>query len=54
MIGSGKTSTMGEKEAVPFSSREAATAFVAQFGGQIADYDSARTALAVEPAPDGG
>jgi copper chaperone NosL len=54
VIGSSKTSAMGEQEAVPFSSREAAAAFVAQFGGEIADYDAARKALAVEPAPDGG
>lgn len=48
VLGSSRTAAMGGKEAVPFSSREAAESFVTQYGGEIADFAAAKKALAVE------
>ena len=42
VIGSSKSAAMGGKEAVPFSSREAAAAFVTEFGGEIMDFAAAQ------------
>lgn len=53
VIGSSMTGSMGGQEAVPFSGREAAAAFVKEFGGEIVDFAAARKALAVEPTPGG-
>jgi len=50
VIGSGKAAAMGGAEAVPFSTEEAAKAFVAVFGGEVTDFDGAAKALAVEKA----
>jgi copper chaperone NosL len=48
VIGSSKTAAMGGQEAVPFSTSESAQAFVAQFGGNIVDFDAAARALSIE------
>ena len=53
VIGSSKTAAMGGQEAVPFATAEAARAFIQQFGGEIADFDSAAKALAVDQAGSG-
>ncbi len=53
VVGSGKTGSMGDREAAPFSSREAAAAFAKEFGGEIVDFAAARKALAAEPTSDG-
>lgn len=38
---------------MPFATTESAEAFIAQFGGQIADFDAAAKALAVDQAGGG-
>jgi copper chaperone NosL len=48
VLGSSQITAMGDKEAVPFATSEAAARFVKQYGGTIADFDAAATALAVE------
>jgi len=52
VIGSSKTAAMGGQEAVPFATAEAAQAFIGQFGGQVADFDAAAKALAVDQPND--
>jgi copper chaperone NosL len=53
VVGSSKTSAMGEREAVPFSSREAAMAFQQNFGGEVVDFATAKAALSAELAESG-
>lgn len=53
VIGSTKTSGMGGGEAVPFKERATAQTFAKSNGGQVADYASARKAMAeAQTAPD--
>lgn len=58
VVGSTKTSGMGGSEAVPFKERAAAEAFAKENGGRVADYLTARRAIAEisepEPATGGG
>lgn len=54
VVGSSKTAAMGGQEAVPFATTEAAQSFIHQFGGQIADFDGAAKAMAVDQAGAGG
>ncbi len=54
VIGSSKSAAMGGQEAVPFATAEAAQGFIGQFGGQVADFEAAAKALAVDQAGDGG
>ena len=53
VIGSSKTGSMGDKEAVPFSSQAAAAAFAKEFGGEIVDFEAAKKALSVEQTGGG-
>jgi len=55
VLGSSQITAMGDKEAVPFASQEAAAGFVKKFGGHIADFAAAAAAMAVErpSAPKG-
>ena len=48
VLGSSQITAMGEKEAVPFATSEAAAVFVKQYGGTIGDFAAAAKALAVE------
>jgi copper chaperone NosL len=48
VIGSSKSSSMGEKEAVPFAKKEGAEGFAKQFGGEVVDFEAAAKALAVD------
>lgn len=54
VIGSDKTAAMGGQEAVPFATAEAAQGFIAAFGGEIADFEAAAKALAVDQVESGG
>ncbi len=53
VIGSRRTGSMGDKEAVPFADKSAAAAFVSGYGGEIVDFDAAKRALAVETPANG-
>lgn len=53
VLGSSKTAAMGGQEAVPFATREAAQKFIAEFGGEIADFAAAAKTLAVDRASEG-
>jgi copper chaperone NosL len=48
VLGSSKTAAMGGGEAVPFATAEGADAFVKQYGGRVAGFETAAKALAVE------
>jgi copper chaperone NosL len=57
VVGSTKSSGMGGAEAAPFKERGAADAFAKAFGGQVADYATARrqtSESAVSDPGDGG
>jgi copper chaperone NosL len=48
VIGSSRMAAMGGKEAVPFSSREAAESFIRSYGGEIGDFAAAARALSLD------
>ncbi|WP_374649830.1 nitrous oxide reductase accessory protein NosL [Dongia sp.] len=50
VVGSRRTSAMGEKEAVPFADKAAALTFSQQFGGEVVDFETAKAALTAEIA----
>lgn len=54
VIGSRRTGSMGDKEAVPFADRATAAAFIGAFGGEAVDFETAKRALAVEAQSNGG
>jgi copper chaperone NosL len=46
VVGSDRQGGMGGAEAVPFGTKDAATAFVAEHGGKIVDFEEAKAVLA--------
>ena len=48
VVGGSRSAAMGGKEPVPFSSQEAATAFVKEFGGGIVDFTAAAKSMAAQ------
>lgn len=54
VVGSTRSSGMGGAEAVPFKERSAADTFVKAFGGQVADYATARRHTSQSAASDPG
>lgn len=48
VVGSSKTGAMGDKEAVPFASKDMAAQFAKEFGGEVLDFEQAKAAMTAE------